>query len=322
MEPDTAAALKKKRAAAAPTSEEFEKLKAEYAALLEAAEIWKEGIKELGALRKENTELKAAAGAVDTAALEERTADLQARLSAAEAETKKAKEARAASDIAFATLRKNSKNLIDSLTETRDEAVKALDAARGELEKRIAENKQMKDCLITAQTEWARLKRQADKGARRWYFLTDKNHKMPAVNEIVLVCAVPEFEMMEQIKCHNLEIDVGFKIVESRWNGKDFIDLVGTHIVVAWQPLVEPNWARISGDAIEAVRKCVFNEKIVDGILKDAKRRGGIQLYEDTKKRLLGCRKTLTGSNYVFTGDRYNKDLRFRKKKIENAATV
>lgn len=308
MEPDTAAALKKKRAAAAPASEEFEKLKAEHAALLEATEIWKEGIKELGALRKENTALKEQAAQVD---------ELRSRL------------------VAAAQLEK-------SLTETRDAAVEKIKDLEGKLTEAeelqkfdlkalLVENVKLNNSLADSQRQVMDLEaiqQAAEKNVNYWrYVLPEKKPRMPKIGEKVLCLCVNIREYGERLADRRNK-DLGSTYYKELYYSGEYAwkGLANGHIVVAWRPSIVHDKEKINIAVMDIIMQSLAEPPAFQKIFSFPERQLSNPDYE--KKRLDQLRKDLRAAtnkkiSQIFeTNNKLARDVLNVIRKDNNGPTI
>ena len=166
--------------------------------------------------------------------------------------------------------------------------------------------------------EHARLARRADKGARRWYFSCDPKSKKPKPGEYVLVCAFAMSDTMEQIAGGSSRIMSEFLIRDSFYredkNGNyDFAGLPTGYIVMAWQPLVEPDWSEIQKDAMQGLKCWSEDEEGRRRELAIARKRGGVGAEAKLKEIHDRIRAALEKGTYRPARDRVGKDLVFMR---------
>ena len=166
--------------------------------------------------------------------------------------------------------------------------------------------------------EHARLARRADKGARRWYFMCDPKSKRPKPGEYVLVCAFAMSDTMEQIAGGSSRITSEFLIRDSFYredkNGHyDFAGLPTGYIVMAWQPLVEPDWSEIQKDAMQGLKYWSEDEEGRRRELAIARKRGGVGAEAKLKEIHDKVRAALEKGVYRPARDRVGKDLVFMR---------
>ena len=166
--------------------------------------------------------------------------------------------------------------------------------------------------------EHARLARRADKGARRWYFMCDPKSKRPKPGEYVLVCAFAMSDTMEQIAGGSSRITSEFLIRDSFYredkNGHyDFAGLPTGYIVMAWQPLVEPDWSEIQKDAMQGLKYWSEDEEGRRRELAIARKRGGVGAEAKLKEIHDRVRAALEKGVYRPARDRVGKDLVFMR---------
>lgn len=166
--------------------------------------------------------------------------------------------------------------------------------------------------------EHARLARRADKGARRWYFMCDPKSKRPKPGEYVLVCAFAMSDTMEQIAGGSSRITSEFLIRDSFYrvdkNGSyDFAGLPTGYIVMAWQPLVEPDWSEIQKDAMQGLKCWSEDEEGRRRELAIARKRGGVGAEAKLKEIHDRVRTALEKGTYRPARDRVGKDLVFMR---------
>ena len=163
-----------------------------------------------------------------------------------------------------------------------------------------------------------RLTRRADKGARRWYFMCDPKSKRPKPGEYVLVCAFAMSDTMEQIAGGSSRITSEFLIRDSFYredkNGHyDFAGLPTGYIVMAWQPLVEPDWSEIQKDAMAGLKYWSEDEEGRRRELAIARKRGGVGAEAKLKEIHDRVRAALEKGTYRAARDRVGKDLVFMR---------
>ena len=164
----------------------------------------------------------------------------------------------------------------------------------------------------------ARLARRADKGARRWHPLYRSDCKRPKDGEYVLICAFFMAETMEQIAEKRPRVISQFLIRdafyrEKRGGGFEFDGIPDGYLVMAWQPLVEPDWNEIQKGAMQGLKYWSEDEEGRRRELAIARKRGG-RSAEDRLKRLQDSVKAvLSKSAYRPARDRQGKDLIFLK---------
>lgn len=166
--------------------------------------------------------------------------------------------------------------------------------------------------------EHARLARRADKGARRWYFMCDPKSKRPKPGEYVLVCAFAMSDTMEQIAGGSSRIMSEFLIRDSFYredkNGSyDFTGLPTGYIVMAWQPLVEPDWSEIQKDAMQGLKYWSEDEEGRRRELAIARKRGGVGAETKLREIHDRVRAALEKGTYRPARDRVGKDLVFMR---------
>lgn len=284
MELETAKALRKKNAkgADAEVSAAYEALKKEHEELLQACEIWKEGVAKLGTLRKEIIALKveSARRAGEAEALKEEAEALKSQLFAAG-------------------------ELERSLTETRDEAVKkveALEARLAEAEKYdikslLVENVKLNNALADAQRQVQDLEsiQQAavSKNSNYWhYVLPEKKPRMPKIGDKVLCLCVNVKEYGERIADRRYK-DLGNTYYsELFYSGEyHFRGLPSGHLVVAWRPLFVHDKEKINIAVMDVIMSSLNDHKAFQSLFVDAGR--CLQNPDEEKKRLERLRKDL-----------------------------
>ena len=166
--------------------------------------------------------------------------------------------------------------------------------------------------------EHTRLVRRAEKGARRWYFMCDPKSKRPKPGEYVLVCAFAMSDTMEQIAGGSSRITSEFLIRDSFYredkNGHyDFAGLPAGYIVMAWQPLVEPDWSEIQKDAMQGLKYWSEDEEGRRRELVIARKRGGVGAEAKLKEIHDRVRAALEKGVYRPARDRVGKDLVFMR---------
>ena len=164
----------------------------------------------------------------------------------------------------------------------------------------------------------ARLARRADKGARRWYFTCDPKSKKPKPGEYVLVCAFAMSDTIEQIAGGSSRIMSEFLIRDSFYredkNGNyDFAGLPTGYIVMAWQPLVEPDWSEIQKDAMAGLKCWSEDEEGRRRELAIARKRGGVGAEAKLREIHERVRAALEKGTYRPARDRVGKDLVFMR---------
>lgn len=237
---------------------------------------------------------------------------------------------------------KELKNLRRELTAAREgaSALKAeLNALRQRLETTLYDLHQQSERAETAQAEadaekkradesvrqladlteeHARLARRADKGARRWHFMCDPKSKRPKPGEYVLVCAFAMSDTIEQIAGGSSRIMSEFLIRDSFYrvdkNGSyDFTGLPTGYIVMAWQPLVEPDWSEIQKDAMQGLKYWSEDEEGRRRELAIARKRGGVGAETKLREIHDRVRAALEKGTYRPARDRVGKDLVFMR---------
>lgn len=164
----------------------------------------------------------------------------------------------------------------------------------------------------------ARLARRAEKGARRWYFICDPKSKKPKPGEYVLVCALAISETIQQIAERSFRVSSEFLIRDSFYredkNGHcDFAGLPTGYVVMAWQPLVEPDWGLVSAHAMAGL-KAWSND--ADGRARElelARKRGGVGAETKLREIHDRVRAALEKGTYRPARDRVGKDLVFMR---------
>ena len=175
--------------------------------------------------------------------------------------------------------------------------------------------------------EHTRLARRADKGARRWYFICDPKSKRPKPGEYVLVCAFAMSDTMEQIAGGSSRILSEFLIRDSFYredkNGHyDFAGLPTGYIVMAWQPLVEPDWSEIQKDAMQGLKCWSEDEEGRRRELAIARKRGGVGAEAKLKEIHDRVRTALEKGTYRPARDRVGKDLVFMRGRAAGESKV
>ena len=211
-------------------------------------------------------------------------------------------------------LRQRFEATLDDLRQQSERAEAA--QAEADAEKRRADDlgRQLADLT----EEHARLARRADKGARRWYFMCDPKSKRPKPGEYVLVCAFAMSDTMEQIAGRSSRIMSEFLIRDSFYrvdkNGHyDFTGLPAGYIVMAWQPLVEPDWSEIQKDAMGGLKAWSEDEEGRRRELAIARKRGGVGAEAKLKEIHDRVRTALEKGTYRPARDRVGKDLVFMR---------
>lgn len=164
----------------------------------------------------------------------------------------------------------------------------------------------------------ASLVRRAEKGARRWYFICDPKSKRPKPGEYVLVCSFAMSDTMEQIAGGSSRITSEFLIRDSFYredkNGHyDFAGLPTGYIVMAWQPLVEPDWSEIQKDAMQGLKYWSEDEEGRRRELAIARKRGGVGAETKLREIHDRVRAALEKGTYRPARDRVGKDLIFMR---------
>ena len=238
-------------------------------------------------LKKVRRELTAARGAAS--ALEQ---ELQEARWTLDATTKRLQEAEAA----------------------KDKSVE-LEAKTAEAEKAAQESAQK---LAELTEEHARLVRRAEKGPRKWHFICDPKSKKPQPGEYVLVCAFAMSDTMQQIADKSSRISSEFLIRDSFYrvdkNGHfDFVGLPVGYVVMAWQPLVEPDWGLVSAHAMAGLKAWSNDAEGRERELERARKKGGAGAEARLKEVHDRVRVALEKGAYRPTRDRVGKDLIFMR---------
>ena len=238
-------------------------------------------------LKKMRRELTAARGAAS--ALEQ---ELQEARWTLDATTKRLQEAEAA----------------------KDKSVE-LEAKTAEAEKAAQESAQK---LAELTEEHARLVRRAEKGPRKWHFICDPKSKKPQPGEYVLVCAFAMSDTMQQIADKSSRVSSEFLIRDSFYrvdkNGHfDFVGLPVGYVVMAWQPLVEPDWSLVSAHAMAGLKAWSNDTEGRARELELARKKGGAGAEARLREVHDRVRAALEKGTYKPTRDRVGKDLIFMR---------
>lgn len=256
-------------------------------------------------LKKMRRELTAARGAAS--ALETELNVLHQRLEAMrESYEQELQEARW-------TLDATTKRLQEAEAE-KDKAVE-LEAKMAEAEKAAQESAQK---LAELTEEHARLVRRAEKGPRKWHFICDPKAKKPKPGEYVLVCAFAMSDTMQQIADKSSRVSSEFLIRDSFYrvdkNGHfDFVGLPLGYVVMAWQPLVEPDWSLVSAHAMAGLKSWSEDTEGRERELERARKRGGAGAEAKLREVHDRVRAALEKGTYKPARDRVGKDLIFMR---------
>lgn len=211
-------------------------------------------------------------------------------------------------------LRQRFEATLDDLHQQSERAETA--QAEADAEKKRAD--ELERQLAEIEEAHARLARRADKGARRWYFMCEPKSKKPKPGEYVLVCAFAMSDTIEQIAGGSSRITSEFLIRDSFYredkNGNyDFAGLPTGYIVMAWQPLVEPDWSEIQKDAMAGLKCWSEDEKGRRRELAIARKRGGVGAETKLREIHDRVRAALEKGTYRPARDRVGKDLIFMR---------
>lgn len=166
--------------------------------------------------------------------------------------------------------------------------------------------------------EHERLVRRAEKGPRKWHFICDPKSKKPQPGEYVLVCAFAMSDTMQQIADKSSRVSSEFLIRDSFYrvdkNGHfDFVGLPVGYVVMAWQPLVEPDWSLVSAHAMAGLKSWSNDTEGRARELERARKKGGAGAEAKLREVHDRVRAALEKGTYKPTRDRVGKDLIFMR---------
>ena len=204
-----------------------------------------------------------------------------------------------------------------TLSDLRQQSERAETAqAEADAEKKRADESARQ--LVDLTEEHARLARRADKGARRWYFMCEPKSKKPKPGEYVLVCAFAVADTMEQIAGRSSRVVSEFLIRDSFYredkNGNyDFAGLPTGYIAMAWQPIVEPDWAVVSAYAMGGLKAWSEDTEGRARELEQARKMVGARAAERLREIHDKVKDSLQRGGYKPSRDRLGRDLIFMR---------
>lgn len=198
------------------------------------------------------------------------------------------------------------------------------EARAAEAEKAAQESAQK---LAELTEEHARLVRRAEKGPRKWHFICDPKSKKPNPGEYVLVCAFAMTDTMQQIADKSSRVSSEFLIRDSFYrvdkNGHfDFVGLPVGYVVMAWQPLVEPDWSLVSAHAMAGLKAWSNDTEGRARELERARKKGGAGAEARLKEVHDRVRAALEKGAYRPARDRQGKDLIFMRGRAAGESKV